>query len=167
MPNTINGLPTHPLLAHVVVVFVPLTALLAVFVVVWPAARRRLGGASLFVAAATLVTIPLTTRSGAWLERHVMMGGEVLRRHAALGGQLVFWFALLTTAMVFWWALHSPLFAGEVATLSPAVRRLAIALVGAGTLLFAVVSAWSIVLVGDTGAQSVWGGPTCGKMMGM
>lgn len=166
MLNTVNGLPAHPLFAHVVAILVPVTALLAVLVVLWPTARRRVSGASLFVAIGTLVAIPLTTAAGSWLQERVM-GSEILRRHAELGGQLVLWFALLTIAMVFWWALHTPLFADEVATLSPVVRRNAIALVGAVTLLFAVVSTWSVVRIGHTGAQAVWGGMTCCKMMGM
>jgi hypothetical protein len=116
--DTVNGLPAHPLLAHVVAIFVPLTALLAVLVVLWPAVRRRVNGAPLFVAAGTLIAIPLTTTAGDWLRQSVM-DSEILRRHAALGAQLVFWFGLLTIAMVLWWALHTPLFANEVATLSP------------------------------------------------
>jgi hypothetical protein len=75
--NTVGGLPAHPLLAHVVAIFVPLTALLAILVVVWPAARRRIGGASLFVATGTLMTIPLTTSAGGWLQQRVM-GSETL-----------------------------------------------------------------------------------------
>ena len=118
MLHTANGLPVHPLVAHVVAIFVPLTALLAVLVVLWPAARRRVGGASLFLAAGTLIAIPVTTSAGEWLRQHVM-DSEILREHAALGGQLVFWFALLTIAMVVWWALHTPLFENETATLSP------------------------------------------------
>ncbi|UQX12025.1 hypothetical protein [Candidatus Mycobacterium methanotrophicum] len=105
-----------------VAIFVPLTALLAILIVAWPAARRRVGGASLFVAAGTLVAIPLTTAAGNWLRQRVM-GGEALSRHAALGGQLVLWSALLTIAMVVWWVLHTPLFANEVATLSPLAQR--------------------------------------------
>ena len=78
--DTMNGLPTHPLLAHLVAVLVPLTALLAVLVVLWPAARRRLGAAVLVAATATLLLIPLTTAAGGWLRQRVMMGGEVLMR---------------------------------------------------------------------------------------
>lgn len=166
MLDTVNGLPAHPLLAHVVAIFVPLTALLAVLVVLWPAARRRVNGAPLFVAVGTLIAIPLTTTAGDWLRQRVM-DSEILRRHAALGGQLVFWFALLTIAMVLWWALHTPLFANEVATLSQMVRRTAIAIVGAATLLLAFVSTWSVVRIGHSGAEAVWGGMTCCKMMGM
>lgn len=161
MPDTIGGLPAHPLFAHAVATLVPLTALLAVLVVVWPAARRRIGSAALFVATGTLLAIPLTTAAGAWLQQHVMMGGEVLRRHAALGGQLALWFALLTITMVCWWALHTPLFADDVATFSPAIRRTAIAVAATGTVLLAIASMWSVALVGHTGAQAVWGGLPC------
>ena len=166
MLHTANGLPVHPLVAHVVAIFVPLTALLAVLVVLWPAARRRVGGASLFLAAGTLIAIPVTTSAGEWLRQHVM-DSEILREHAALGGQLVFWFALLTIAMVVWWALHTPLFENETATLSPMVRQSAIAITGAATLLLAVVSTWSVVRIGHSGAEAVWGGMNCCKMMGM
>ena len=38
----INGLPAHALLVHLVVVLLPLTALAAVAVSVWPAAQRKL-----------------------------------------------------------------------------------------------------------------------------
>lgn len=162
--NTINGLPVHPLLAHMVAILVPLSALLAVLTVLWPAARRRIGGASLFLAVVTLTTIPLTTRSGGWLQQHVM-DSEILRRHAVLGEQLVLWFALLTIAMVVWWVLHTPLFADDVGALPPIVRRGSIVIGGAATLLFAVVATWSVVRAGHAGAQAVWGGMTCCTMM--
>jgi hypothetical protein len=162
--DTVNGLPAHPLLAHVVAIFVPLTALLAIVVVLWPAVRRRVNSAPLFVAAGTLMAIPLTTTAGDWLQQRVM-DSEIVRHHAALGGQLVFWFGLLTIAMVLW-ALHTPLFANEVAALSQVVRRTAITIVGAATLLLAVVSTWSVVRIGHSGAEAVWGGMICCKMMG-
>lgn len=162
--NTINGLPVHPLLAHVVAILVPLSALLAVLMVLWPAARRRIGGASLFPAVATLIAIPLTTRSGDWLQQHVM-DSEILRRHAVLGEQVVLWFALLTIAMVIWWALHTPFFADEVDALPVLVRRGSIVVGGTATLLFAVVATWSVVRAGHAGAQAVWGGMTCCTMM--
>ena len=41
--STFNGLPLHILLNHFIVVLGPLTAILAILCVVWPAARRRLG----------------------------------------------------------------------------------------------------------------------------
>lgn len=160
MLDTINGLPAHPLLAHLVAALVPVTALLAVLAVLWPAARRRLGGAALFVAVGTLMAIPLTTTAGSWLQQRAM-GGEILHRHAALGSQLIPWSALLTIAMIAWWALHTPLFAEEVGALSPTVRRIGVTVAGAGTLVFAAVSTWLVVRIGHTGAQAMWGGMAC------
>lgn len=165
MLTTVEGLPAHPLLVHAVVVLVPLTALLALLIVLWPAARRRLGGASLFVATLTLVAIVLSAVAGRYLQQHVM-NTAVVRRHAELGGQLVLWSALLTISMVVWWALFTPLFAGEVATVAPAVRRTIGALAGVGTVAFAVVSAWSVVSVGRLGSQAVWGMMACCQHMG-
>jgi hypothetical protein len=69
-PTTIAGLPAHALLVHIVVVMVPLTALLVILTVLWPAAQRRLGIITPLVAFATLVAVPLTTQSGEWLEHH-------------------------------------------------------------------------------------------------
>jgi hypothetical protein len=162
MLDTVGGLPAHPLLAHVVAIFMSLTALLAFLMVVWPAARPRAGGAALFVATGTLLAIPLTTSAGGWLQQHVM-GSEPLSRHVALGGQLVLWSALLTIAMVAWWTLHTPLFADEVSALPPVIRLSAVVVAGAATLLFASIAAWSVVQIGHTGAEAVWGGMLCCK----
>ena len=43
MLDEFQGLPTHILLVHAVIVLVPIAALLTVLSAVWPAARRRLG----------------------------------------------------------------------------------------------------------------------------
>lgn len=50
-----NGLPMHPLLVHLAVVLVPLSSLLLVLHVSWPAARRRLGWVTPAVALAALI----------------------------------------------------------------------------------------------------------------
>lgn len=91
------------------------------------------------------------------------MGSETLSRHAGLGGQFVLWSALLTIAMVAWWTLHTPLFVDQVAALPPVVRLSAVVVAGAATLLFAANAAWSVVQVGHTGADAVWGGMLCCK----
>ncbi|MDT5196522.1 MAG: hypothetical protein QOH20_3276 [Mycobacterium sp.] len=90
--DTINGLPAHPLLVHVVVVFVPVAAMLAIVAVAWPAARRRLGWAPLIAAVIALVAIPLTTNAGEWLQAH-KRPSELISRHAELGDQLIYWVA--------------------------------------------------------------------------
>ena len=67
----INGLPAHVLLIHFVVIVVPLAALCALLAVAWPAARRRLGIVTPLIALAALVSVPLTTEAGEWLEERV------------------------------------------------------------------------------------------------
>jgi len=42
--TTVNGLPSHVLFVHFIVVLAPLTALLAILCAVWQPARRRLVG---------------------------------------------------------------------------------------------------------------------------
>ena len=44
MPDTVFGLPTHAIVVHATVVFLPLAALAVLLHAFWPAARRRLGG---------------------------------------------------------------------------------------------------------------------------
>ena len=41
--ETIFGLPAHPLLVHIPVVLIPLCAAGAVWIVVWPSWRPRIG----------------------------------------------------------------------------------------------------------------------------
>jgi hypothetical protein len=60
----INGLPAHVLLVHLVVVLLPLTAVAAVAVSVWPAAQRKLTFLVPLGALVGLAAVPLTTRAG-------------------------------------------------------------------------------------------------------
>src|SRR6185369_3138634 len=69
--TTTSGLPAHALLVHVVVVLVPVAAAMVVCSAVWPAARRRLGVATPVVAFVALVSVPLATHAGEWLEARV------------------------------------------------------------------------------------------------
>jgi hypothetical protein len=115
------------------------------------------------VAAGTLVAIVLAAMAGRWLQEHgtMMMNSAVIRRHGDLGGQLVFWFSLLTISMVCSWALNTDLFADEVAAFSLRARRTVRVLAGISTVGFAVISTWSVVVVGGLGSQAVWGMMAC------
>ncbi len=88
--STINGLPAHVLLVHAVVVLVPLTALLLVLTALWPAARRRLSLFTAVLALVTLITVPLTTNAGEWLERRVPET-PLVRTHTDLGDNMLPW----------------------------------------------------------------------------
>jgi hypothetical protein len=88
--TTVNGLPAHVLLVHAVVVLVPLTSLVLLLVALWPAARPRLAVAGGVLAVVTLVSVPLTTDAGEWLE-HRLPSTPLLRAHTELGDYLLPW----------------------------------------------------------------------------
>lgn len=88
--TTIGGLPAHVLLVHAVVVLVPLTALSLLLVAFWPVARRRLWLVTAALAVVTLVSVPLTTQAGEWLERHIPTT-PLVRAHTELGDDMLPW----------------------------------------------------------------------------
>jgi hypothetical protein len=88
--TTVGGLPAHILLVHTVVGLVPVTALLVVLIAVWPAAPRRLMWVAAGVALVTLVSVPVTTEAGEWLE-HRVERTALLRVHTELGDTMLPW----------------------------------------------------------------------------
>ncbi|MES4891561.1 DUF2231 domain-containing protein [Streptomyces sp. NPDC096012] len=154
--NLINGLPAHVLLVHVVVVLIPLSALALVAAAVWPAAARRLGVLLPALTLAALVSVPLTTHAGEWLERHV--GDDALvRRHTELGDGLLPWaLGLFVLAAVVWWA-------GRQAPAGPGQGRgtrwsaLPVRIViGVLSLAVAVGAVVDVYRIGDSGAKAAW-----------
>ncbi|WP_432971533.1 DUF2231 domain-containing protein [Dactylosporangium sp. CA-233914] len=158
--TTVNGLPAHVLLVHAIVVLLPLCALLVVLTAAWPAARRRLAGPNLALAAAVLVLTPVTTDAGEWLERQTP-STTALREHTELGDTAV-WaaFAVAAVALVIWWRQRE---AGEGRTLLP--RRLlapqssaVTAVVTAVAVVVAGLAVYDIYRIGDSGARAAWQG---------
>ncbi|MFG1649348.1 DUF2231 domain-containing protein [Micromonospora sp. NPDC049275] len=154
MPDTVNGLPLHPLVVHAVVVLLPLAAIGVAALAVRPSWRGRYGWLVVLIAALATAAIPLATSSGEGLERRVGDPGE----HAELGDTLL-WFALplLAAAVALVW-LHRrgarP--DGDVA----GSRRLSGPVAVVIAVLAVVVAAANLVQVyrvGDSGAKAVWG----------
>lgn len=157
--DTINGLPLHPLLVHVVVVILPLAAICAVLGVLWPAARRKLGVITPILALIALVFVPLTTSAGESLENKTPPDALV-ERHAELGDQALIWAAPLFVFAFIWWVLHTGWVEAKIGDLYTRVRT------GAGVvtaIVLVIVAVGSIVMVyriGDSGAQAVWHSPS-------
>lgn len=160
-PTLINGLPAHVLLVHFVVVLVPLTALALVVSAVWPAWIRRLGIALPILALVTLISVPLTTHAGEWLEKHTD-SDPLVRKHAELGDGLLPWvLGLFAVAVAIWWSgrramtqpseVESP---GRDKTvgLSVPVRVAAIAL----SVIVATGAIVQVYRIGDSGAKAAW-----------
>lgn len=142
----INGLPAHALLVHLVVVLLPLTALGAVAVSVWPAAQRKLTFLVPLGAVVGLVAVPVTTRAGNDLAAH-LGNPAFINHHRSLGSMVLPWAAALAVTTLAQWLL---LRRGT----SRAVRTtVAVLVVGS-----AVGTAVIVALAGDAGARAVWSG---------
>ncbi|MGW2780191.1 DUF2231 domain-containing protein [Streptomyces populi] len=153
--SLVNGLPAHVLLVHFVVVLVPLTALALVVCAIWPEAARRLGVALPSLALVTLVSVPLTSNAGEWLEGHVA-DDALVRRHAELGDGLLPWAGgLFVLAVALWWKVGRTTASGD----SDVSRRPATPVRVAAAVLTLVVAAGAVVdvyRIGDSGAKAAW-----------
>ncbi|MGW3247260.1 DUF2231 domain-containing protein [Streptomyces sp. NPDC001070] len=167
-----NGLPSHPLFVHGVVVLIPLTALALVACTLWPAVARRFSWLLPVLGLVALALVVLTTESGEWLEERVKETALV-ERHTEMGEGLTPWaIALFVLTTAVWWlgrvtaprnpaagdALPRPIShrastAVRLASSVP-VRIAAVALALAVTA-GAVIEVYRI---GDSGAKAVWQG---------
>ncbi|WP_342456364.1 DUF2231 domain-containing protein [Streptomyces coeruleorubidus] len=160
-PHLINGLPAHVLFVHAVVVLVPLTGLCLVLCAFWPSIMRRFGLALPILALVSLVSVPLTTDAGEWLERHVD-SNALVRKHAELGDQLLPWtVALFLLATAVWWtyrraAARTPDAVESTGRGAAAVHlplRVAAAVL---SLLIGVGAGIQVYRIGDSGAKAAW-----------
>lgn len=154
MPDTINGLPVHPLVVHGVVVLVPLALVLLLASLAFPAIRRRAGILTPLLATAALALVPVATESGEGLKERVGEG-PLIDAHAELGETLLPWMA--GVAVVAWALWLLSLRGRDAATgrhgslgrwLIPLAVLGLVASVGAGV---------QVVRIGDSGAKAVWG----------
>jgi len=150
--TVINGLPAHILLVHFVVVLVPLTALLLIVCALWPAARRHLVWFVLVLAGVTAALTPLTINAGEWLIGLIPNPTQMVIEHANRAESMTYFsVALLLVAMTVT-VLH-------VLEDRFDKRRLAIHIVVAiMAVAVGIASMIQVYRIGDTGAQSVWGG---------
>ena len=171
--TTINGLPAHILLVHAVVVLIPLSALLMVLVAIWPAARTRLVWPTAVLSVLALISVPLTTDAGEWLE-HRVARSELVRTHTELGDSMLPWaIALAVVALAL---LGRHLYSGRAtvgrhegpgaaliesrrSTGDPQVggflATIAIAVIA---LVVAIGSVVTVYRIGDSGARAAWTG---------
>ncbi|MEU6196583.1 DUF2231 domain-containing protein [Streptomyces sp. NPDC047061] len=153
----INDLPAHVLLVHLVVVLVPLTALVLVLAAISRRAARRMGEVLPLLALVSLVSVPLTTQAGEWLERHVT-DNALVQRHAELGDGLLPWTAgLFVLAALVWWGARTTTEprpdAKGTAVWSATPVRVATVVLSLAVAAGAVVDVYRI---GDSGAKAAW-----------
>ncbi|WP_431221071.1 hypothetical protein [Leifsonia xyli] len=152
----INGLPLHVLLVHFVVVLVPVTAVAALLVPIWPAARRRLGIVVPLLALANVILVPITTEAGEWLQARVP-STPLIQQHAAIGKDLLPWVIALFAFSVLQWAWFFFFDRPESPRRpSPVVRRVVIIVLIVVALVLAVGTIVEVVLIGEGGARAIW-----------
>lgn len=170
MPTTVQGIPLHPLLIHVVVVMVPLAALMLIASALWPAARRRLGVGTPLVALVALVTVPVATNAGNWLKAR-LPHNPLIERHAHLGGQMLFYAIGLFVVAALVWALgylrdkeHGH--AGNAilrrslgrVSMPAAANKGVIVVLAVLAIGISVASVVQVCRVGDSGSKALWQG---------
>lgn len=143
MPDTIGGLPLHPLVVHFAVVLLPLSALALLVLLVVPRWRATygwvvLGGLFVSVGAAFVAK-----ETGEGLAATLGLPQE----HAQWGDRIVPIAGLLFIAAAIWfWQVRKGA-TGALTTISAIVSA-----------ILAVVAIIVIVIVGHTGAQAAWAG---------
>lgn len=88
LPATVNGLPFHPLVVHVVVVMLPLAVLGAIGISLWPAMRRHLGLLVLLFSVIGLIFVPIATSSGEQF-RDRIGAAQLVKKHQEYAGNLL------------------------------------------------------------------------------
>jgi hypothetical protein len=147
---TLDGIPLHPLVVHVVVVALPLAGLGAMLLAVRPAWRRTYGIPVLLLALVATAAVPLATVTGEQLEHALPPGNPLIEEHARRGSTLlpvaVTFAVLLAIAVISDWVT--------------AMARIRL-LPGGAAVLAGITGAVVIGLVtwiGHAGATAVWQG---------
>lgn len=156
MIDQIQGLPAHPLVVHLPVVLIPLTLLLAVVAVAWPAGRRTLSLVVLIGATASMLGAQAAVMSGDWLETRVRET-SVVAQHAELGeGTRTLAILMFLAAVAFFareWRDRLP--GGERLRALLAPRGVAVAM-SVVLLATAVLTTVWVVRAGHMGAKAAW-----------
>lgn len=155
------GIPSHPLLIHAAVVFIPLLVVAALVFGLVPGLRTRIWWATALLAVAAPVAAFLSKESGEALEvilKAKGFGPEILDQvetHQGYG-DLTFWFTLVLGLLVLgqvYLAGHFPRMSAPAGL--PAVVSTALAVVSG---VLALITAYYVYKTGDTGAKAVWTG---------
>lgn len=158
MPETVFGVPAHPLLVHVPVVFIPLTLLVAIAAVAWAGGRRVLSLVVLGCAAVSMFAAQFAVWSGESLQEQVDRN-SLIHQHAELGeGTRTFAILVFLVAVVFVlreWRGGMRVRLADRAGALLAPRAAGIAVMAVLLLASAVTTVW-VVRAGHVGAKAAW-----------
>ncbi len=157
MFDTAFGLPLHPLVVHLVVVFLPLASVAVLLAALWPRFRRWAGPLPLALAVIGTAAVPVATESGEALAGTGLGQLPLVQTHSGLGDQMIWWALglVVAAAAVYWLHLRtrradSGTRPGQGVVAGIAVLA-AVAAIGTGVHIYRV---------GESGARAVWGDTT-------
>jgi uncharacterized membrane protein len=151
MPDSIGGIPLHPLVVHAVVVLVPLAALGIIVLAVVPRWSRTYGTLLLIATVVAVGAIPVATHTGEQL-RATLPETEAIEQHASVGDAMK-WFGLLllVAGVAIWWMGRRRSQERPLGRAPELALRVLCALVAVAAL------GW-VVRTGHSGAETVWQG---------
>ena len=149
--TTLFGLPAHALLNHTIVVLAPLLAFLEILSGLWPAARRRLVWLNLALAVAVVVLTPLTVSAGEWLYNQETQPSPILETHEERGEWAIYFAIGLLVVAIVQAVQH------RIESRSSEPKKVLAVIVAVVAVAVGVWSTVGVVLIGDAGAQAVWG----------
>jgi formate hydrogenlyase subunit 3/multisubunit Na+/H+ antiporter MnhD subunit len=154
VPETIFGLPVHPLIVHATVVLVPAAALLLVLSALVPRFRRWAGVLTPGVGLVALALVPMTTSSGENLEGAVGSNPRI-QQHAEYANMLLPWMiavAVLAVGVYGYDRYTKGSLRGPRGS-----KPLAMVLAALSVVAFAGTTV-QVVLIGHSGAEAAWHG---------
>ena len=154
--DTISGLPVHPLVVHVAVIVLPLSALAFVAIVLVRRLRRSYGWLTLLGLFAGTAAAVAAKESGEALAKRVGTPAT----HASYGDLLPLIGAVLAIVALVWMVMQrqsARRAAGAGASGEPARDSGAVKVLGAAGIVAAGATLVMTVLVGHSGAEAVWG----------
>ena len=149
--TTLFGLPAHALLVHAIVVLAPLVAALEILCALWPAARRRLVWLNLALAAAVVALTPLTTSAGEYLYNQQTQHSAILEAHEERGEWMIYFAIGLLVVAVVQAVQH------RIESRSSEPKKVLAIVVAVVAVAVGAWSTFGVVMIGDAGAQAVWG----------
>lgn len=166
MPETIGGVPTHPLIVHIPVVMVPLALIAVIAYFFVPGWRRPLVWVAGALSAGGALGAVLAASSGESLRERVRET-NALEDHAEMGETarlLAFIFFLIVVALVVYQEVRSRRGDGEGEGSPPepgklvalATHRLMYPLLVVLLLISGGAAVWSLAAAGHAGAKITW-----------
>jgi len=162
MPNTLSGLPAHPLLVHIPVVLLPLAAICAVAMLIRPALLRTFGWFVVGLAGVGFIGALFAASTGDELKETREAAGQsisaTLRDHAEQGDAVqvyagIFFVLVLAWVGFAWWRRR----VGEERATSVARKpKIVATALAALAILAGAATTASVTIAGHNGAKSVW-----------